>query len=250
MRQTNLPSLVMTPIDAVLFDLDGTLADTAPDLAAAASRVATERGLPAVLAKSIRAAVSQGAAGILRVATGAETDDPGFPTLRERFLDYYAEAVGRQTRLYEGVDDALRQLEAAGVRWGIVTNKHERFGATLLQELGLSARASAIVYGDTLPQTKPHPAPLLLAAKQLNLHPGQCLYVGDHRRDIEAGAAAGMKTAAATWDARLSQTPDPDGSTSHYWPETDPPEAWGPSYILSAPGEIATLVNESRSTRG
>lgn len=183
----------------MLFDLDGTLADTAPDLAAAANRMRTLRGLEPVPLDLLRPVASHGARGLLRVAFEKTPEDADYEALRVEFLACYEAALAVDSRLFDGMPDVLDALEARGVAWGIVTNKAMRYTKPLTEWLGLAPRAGAIVGGDTTPFAKPHPAPLLHAARLLDLPPSVCIYVGDDPRDIVAGRAAGMHTVAAGW---------------------------------------------------
>ena len=186
-------------VDAVLFDLDGTLADTAPDLIAALNRVRAEHGRDPLPAVHLRPYASQGARGMLGAGMGASPEDPGFPALRDSFLDHYAAALCVHSVLFPGAAALLRAIEARALRWGIVTNKATRFTNPLLDALQLSARANAVVCGDTTPHAKPHPAPLLFAAERMGVAPERCVYVGDAERDILAGVAAGMPTIVARY---------------------------------------------------
>ena len=187
------------PWRGVLFDLDGTLADTAPDLAAAANGMRVSRGLEPVPLARLRPVASHGARGLLRVAFERTPDDAAYEALRVEFLERYEAALAVHSRLFDGMTDVLDGLERNGIRWGIVTNKAMRFTDPLTRLLGLSPRAAVIVSGDTTPHAKPHPAPLLHAAALLDVPPSQCVYVGDDLRDIAAGRAAGMGTIAAGW---------------------------------------------------
>ena len=186
-------------VDAVLFDLDGTLADTAPDLAAALNEVRAARGMAALPLDLLRPWASHGARGLLAAGMGIAPDAAEYPQLRDAFLDFYAGALCIDTTLFGAVDDVLAEIEARGIRWGIVTNKATRFTLPLLDALGLSARAHAIVCGDTTPHAKPHPAPLLAAAQRLSTPAARCVYVGDAERDVTAGVAAGMHTLVARY---------------------------------------------------
>jgi phosphoglycolate phosphatase len=159
----------MTGIDAVFFDLDGTLADTAPDLAAAANRLVVEHGGAPVAYEKLRPVASHGARGLLGAAFGKQPEDPDFPALRDLFLAYYEADIAVHTRLFDGMPLVLDSLEAAGIRWGIVTNKIARFTLPLVAAIGLAPRASAVVSGDTTPYAKPHPAPLLHAAELIGV---------------------------------------------------------------------------------
>jgi phosphoglycolate phosphatase len=184
---------------AVLFDLDGTLIDSAPDLARAANAVRHDHGLPPLPLTQLRPMVGGGARGMIGLSFGAAPGDPDFERLRDAFLQHYAQGLVRETRVFDGIWPVLARLETSGIAWGIVTNKVTRFAEPIVQTLGLAARAAVLVCGDTTPHAKPHPAPLLAAARSLAVDPATCLYVGDDLRDIEAGLAAGMRTAAAAW---------------------------------------------------
>ncbi|MEP7330147.1 MAG: phosphoglycolate phosphatase [Betaproteobacteria bacterium] len=186
-------------VTAVLFDLDGTLADSADDLAGALNSVRADAGLPPVPLDAVRAHASSGARGMLQAGMGITPDHPRYNALREAFLDHYAANLAVNTRLFDGVDALLTHLTAHGFRWGIVTNKHTRFTVPVTAALALTGRAGVIVSGDTTPHAKPHPAPLLHAAAALQVAPAACVYVGDDLRDIEAGIAAGMPTLAAAY---------------------------------------------------
>jgi N-acetyl-D-muramate 6-phosphate phosphatase len=182
---------------AVLFDFDGTLADTAPDLAAAVNRLRMARGLAALAADEVRPFCSMGARGLLRVGFGLSPEDPGYAELRDAFLERYGESVCVDTRLFPGIQDLLRALEGRAIPWGVVTNKARRFTERILPVLGV--RPACLVCGDSTPHLKPHPAPLLLAAEQLQLHPGECVYLGDDLRDMQAARAAGMRAVAVEY---------------------------------------------------
>jgi len=184
---------------AVLFDLDGTLADTAPDLARALNRLRAERGLDAVPPALTRPHTSSGARGLLRIGMDMEPDHADYPTLRERFLDLYAQELCVETRLFDGTQSLLAQLEEHGIRWGVVTNKARRLAEPLLERLGLAARVACVVGGDSTGKLKPHPDSLLFAAAALRLAPSECLYVGDDLRDVQAARAAGMGVIVAAW---------------------------------------------------
>ncbi len=186
------------PPRAIFFDLDGTLADTAPDLAAVVNRLRTERGWLPVPDAQLRPATTNGEAGLIGVAFGLASGDAGYEPLRLAFLDYYAAAIAVRTRLFDGVTPLLDALTARGLQWGVVTNKPMRFTDALVPLIGLR-EAACVISGDTMPHAKPHPAPLLEAARRLDLRPQECWYVGDDLRDVQAGRAAGMKTIAAAW---------------------------------------------------
>jgi len=183
----------------VLFDFDGTLADTAPDLAFAANQQRARRGLPDLMASAYRAHASQGARGMLRIALGLSPEDAGFDTARAQFLADYAQAMTRATQLFPGIADLLARLRAHGHAWGIVTNKMESLALPIIAHLGLAETCAVAVGGDTTPHAKPHPEPLLYAARTAGYAPDQCVYIGDDARDIAAGRAAGMPTIAAAY---------------------------------------------------
>ena len=186
-------------VKAVLFDLDGTLIDSAPDLGAAADKMRTDRGLPSLPDAAYRPMAGAGARGMLSVAFGMTPDSPGFEAMREEFFVNYERCMTARTYVFEGVHDMLSQLEARGVLWGVVTNKSKRFTEPLAAQMPLFAKASVVISGDTTPHAKPHPEPLLEAARRLELDPSQCVYVGDDERDILAARAAGMYSVAACY---------------------------------------------------
>jgi phosphoglycolate phosphatase len=181
---------------AVLFDLDGTFADTAPDLGRAVNQMRAARGMGPVALSETRRVTSLGARGLLSVGFGMSPDHPDYAAMREEFLQIYEDNLCCDTRLFPGMAELVDRLETDGLRWGIVTNKAERFALPLLQQLGYSQRAGCIIGGDTTDHMKPHPAPLIAAALKLDLPPAVCVYVGDDERDIQAGKAAGMRTVA------------------------------------------------------
>lgn len=191
--------LPFTGIDAVLFDLDGTLIDSAPDLGAAADKLRTDRGLPSLPFQDYRPHAGAGARGMLQVAFGMTPEHPDFPALREEFFVNYEACMTQRTYAFEGVAELIDQLTQRQLAWGVVTNKSKRFTEPLTRAMPLFASARAVVSGDTTPHSKPHPEPLLEAARRLGLAPARCLYVGDDERDIVAGHAAGMGTIAATY---------------------------------------------------
>ncbi len=185
-------------VRAVLFDLDGTLADTAPDLGGAVNRMRERRGLAPLPIERLRPVASSGARGMLGAGLGKTPADADYDALREEFLAEYERALDVHTRLFDGVHDLLRTLREVGVDWGIVTNKVMRFTAPVVAGLGLG-HAGVVIAGDSTPHAKPHPAPLLAACDRLAVAPDACVYVGDDRRDIEAARAAGMPSIAAGW---------------------------------------------------
>jgi phosphoglycolate phosphatase len=191
----------MIPIHSklVLFDFDGTLADTAPDLAAAANKQRARQGLPPLPYERLRPHASHGARGLLKAALDLDHDHPDYEQWRVQFIRDYEEDIAVHTRLFEGIDTLLGALAARGHAWGIVTNKVEYLARPIIRHLGLEASCAVTVGGDTTPHPKPHPAPLLYAAEHAGYAPTQCIYIGDDERDIVAGKAAGMATIAAAY---------------------------------------------------
>ncbi len=184
-------------IRTVLFDLDGTLADTAPDLSAALNRVLLDNGRAPLPFERIRPVVSNGAQALIQLGFGTEPGTTQFEALRRQLLEAYAGRLAVDTRLFPGMADLLTGLEQRGLRWGVVTNKPAFLTEPLLEQLGLARRSACIVSGDTLPERKPHPAPLLHACELTGSGAAQCIYVGDAERDIQAGRRAGMRTLIA-----------------------------------------------------
>ena len=186
-------------VRAVLFDLDGTLVDSAPDLAAAADILRVRSGLPSLPLSAYRAHAGSGARGMLKVAFGIGPEDADFELRKQAFFQAYEASLTQRTIVFAGVQAMVERLLAAKLPWGVVTNKAERFSLPLTAAIPLFSSASAIVSGDTTPHAKPHPAPLLEAARRMGLAPEHCVYVGDDLRDIQAGQAAGMRTVAASY---------------------------------------------------
>ena len=186
-------------IDAVLFDLDGTLIDSAPDLGAAADKMRTDRGMEPLPLIDYRHMAGAGARGMLGVAFGLTPGDADFDALKEEFFVNYEACMTQRTYAFEGVAELIAKIDQAGLKWGVVTNKSARFTLPLTRQMPLFGSARTIVSGDTTPHAKPHPAPLYEAARQLQVEPGRCVYVGDDERDIIAGRAAGMATVAAAY---------------------------------------------------
>lgn len=215
-------------VQAVLFDLDGTLIDSAPDLAGAVNALRERKGLAAVPYARLRPMVGTGARGMIGAAFGLQPGDAGFDDLRDEFLDLYEQNLLRHTRVFEQMVPVLDALDAAGLRWGIVTNKAERFTLPVVQGLGLHLRAGAVVCGDTTPHAKPHPAPLLEAARRIGCDAAACVYVGDDLRDVQAGRAAGMATLAAAWG---------------YLGQGEAIDAWGADGLIDIPGELLKWLN-------
>lgn len=212
---------------AVLFDLDGTLADTAPDLAAAVNWMRTERGLEPTPYSILRPTASAGARGMIGAAFGLAPGDEGYEELRVQWFERYQSAMAVHSTLFDGISDLLEGITAAGMAWGIVTNKPARFTDPLVPLIGL-AHAGCVISGDTTPHAKPHPAPLLEAARRLDIAPAHCWYVGDDLRDIEAGRAAGMITVACNWG---------------YCGSIDP-ATWGADHLLDTPQQLLQMLRQ------
>ena len=186
-------------IDAVLFDLDGTLIDSAPDLGAAADKMRTDRGLPSYPLERYRPMAGAGARGMLEIAFGMAPDHAEFSARKEEFFVNYESSLTTRTFAFEGVLELIAAIRAKNLAWGVVTNKAARFTLPLTAQMPLFASAGAIICGDTTPHAKPHPAPMFEAARRMGVEPARCVYVGDDLRDILAGRAAGMATVAATY---------------------------------------------------
>lgn len=210
---------------AVLFDLDGTLADTAPDLAGAVNLLRTARGLAPTDYALLRPVASAGARGLIGAAFGITPQDEEYAALRDSFLENYANNIAVHSRLFDDVPALLEGLEKADIVWGIVTNKVMYLTEKLVPQIGLG-HAACVVCGDTTPHPKPHPAPLIEAANRIGIAPEQCWYVGDDLRDIQAGQAAGMFTVAAGWG---------------YCGET-PAVAWGADLTIDSPAQLLDAI--------
>lgn len=215
-------------IRTVLLDLDGTLLDTAPDMAFALNRVLEENGGRSLPFTRIRPVVSHGAKALIRLGFGLEPEDPAFEPLRRRFLDIYRENLDRETRPFPGMPELLDALESRDLAWGVVTNKPSWLTEPLLERLDLRQRAACVVSGDTTPVRKPDPAPLLHACEAAGSMPQECLYVGDARRDIEAGRHAGMRTLVALFG---------------YIGADERPESWGADGHVAHPREILGWID-------
>jgi phosphoglycolate phosphatase len=211
---------------AVLFDLDGTLADTAPDLAAALNRLRAEQGLEPMPLEDVRPFASAGARGLVHVGFDAKPGDGEYDALREAFLEFYREHTCVETRLFPGIPELLSELAHRDIPWGVVTNKATRFTDRIVEALKLAP--ACVVCGDTTPHLKPHPAPLLHAAGLLALPPAQCLYLGDDLRDIQGARAAGMRAVAVDW--------------GYHHPESGGPGTWQADAVISQPQDVIALL--------
>lgn len=214
-------------VRAVLFDLDGTLADTARDLGGALNRLLAEENRPALALERVRPYVSGGARALIGCGFGLEPDDAGYEGLRQRFLDHYETAICVDTVLFDGVAQLLEGLERRGIAWGVVTNKSERFATSVVAALGLSARCSCLIGGDTAARPKPAPDPLLLACERIGVAPANTLYVGDDLRDVQSGKAAGTGTVAAAWG---------------YLGDELPIDSWQADWIIATPPDLFRLL--------
>ncbi len=217
-----------THLQAVLFDLDGTLIDSAPDLGHAADLLRLKRGLPSLPYEHYRPMAGAGARGMIGVAFGYGPDHPEFEALRQEFFANYEACLTERTRAFDGINDMIVALQSGGKRWGVVTNKSERFALPLTAAMDLFGSAATVIGGDTTPHAKPHPAPLLEAARRLGLPPEACLYVGDDERDIAAGRAAGMPTVAATYG---------------YLGAVNDVAAWGADAVINNPLELLNFFD-------
>ena len=215
-------------LSAVLFDLDGTLLDTAPDMIAVLDQLLAEESREPLDYDTGRAHVSNGAFGLIDLAFGA-LEEAHRLSLRERYLELYEHHLATRTAPFEGIDTVLEHLEQAHIHWGVVTNKPGYLTEPLLDTLGLLSRCACVVSGDTLPERKPHPRPLLHAAELIGIKPAQAMYVGDASRDMQAGRAAGMMTVAATYGFIM---PDDD------------PTAWQADHCIDSPVELLILVDQ------
>lgn len=212
---------------AVLFDLDGTIADTAPDLGYAVNQQRIARGMPELPIESVRSHASSGARGLLKIGFDINPDDSGYEAMRDEFLSIYERNLARSSELFPGMASVLSRIEQHGMQWGIVTNKAERFTFPLLRALGLLERSGVVICGDTTPHPKPHPAPLHAAADKLGIAATECIYVGDDERDVQAGQAAGMPVIVARYG---------------YLGNGKPPESWGADGYIDSPMELLDLL--------
>ena len=214
-------------IKGILFDLDGTLIDTAPDLVRILNRLLKAYNLPPYPYAIARNEVSNGALGLIRLGFQNQISETEIENLRQEFLKLYKENPCEKSKLFNGLDGILTNLSDQGLNWGIVTNKPHAMTKPLLKKLGLLSRTSCVVSGDRLPQRKPHPAPVLLGAEELGIPSTNCVYVGDAPRDIEAGRAAGMATIATSYG---------------YIRGCDNPETWGASIVIKKPTELTNAL--------
>jgi len=217
----------MPEFAAILFDLDGTLADTAPDLAFALNTLLQESNKQVIDYTIIRPFASHGSPALLKLGFGIETDHPDFPELQQRFIQIYQDNIARETRLFAGMEQVLNQLDLAKIPWGIVTNKPAFLTEPLLKELNLDHRAACVVSSDTTAHSKPHPEPMFYACQQINLAPEQCLYIGDAARDIEAGKNANMQTVLAYYG---------------YLSADDKPDTWQSDFSINQPSDILLWI--------
>jgi 2-phosphoglycolate phosphatase len=217
-------------VSAVLFDLDGTLADTAADLVNVLNLQRAARGLDALPLEFLRPVVSQGARGLLRKGFAVTPEDQDYDVMREEFLALYARNLCIQSRLFDGIPALLDALDARGVAWGVVTNKLDRYTRPLIEALGVGERARCVVSGDTCARAKPHPDPLLEAARRLRVDPSACVYLGDDERDVVAGLAAGMIPVVALYG---------------YLGDGKPPSTWGTSHMIEHPAQLLHLLEAS-----
>lgn len=214
-------------IEAILFDLDGTVADTAPDLGHALNRQRIARGLPPLPISLIRTQASAGSRGLLNLGFNLKPGDSDYETMRDEFLHFYAKRLCHDTRLFPGMTDVLDRLDANHLPWGIVTNKPARFTQPLMHALELHQRAACIISGDDTTNTKPHPEPLLTACRQIDVTPQNCIYLGDDIRDVKASLAAGIKPIVALYG---------------YLGNDTPPESWGADYLIEHPEDLLNYI--------
>ena len=210
-------------VNLVLFDLDGTLVDTAPDLAYALNQTLKRYGRHSLPLEKIRSHVSHGGTALIRAGFEMEPEHSDFQRYRQEFLTIYEQNISRETTLFPGMEEVLSTLEERGIAWGIVTNKPTWLTNPLMEEIGLVQRAACIISGDTTKNSKPHPGPILHACEQVGYPPEECLYIGDAARDIEAGNSAGTTTIIARFG---------------YIAEHDKPDAWGADGCIDEPGQI------------
>jgi len=213
-------------LDCVLFDLDGTLVDTAPDLVACLNQTLLEHGYAAIPAAGVKPCISMGALAMIKHAV--PNSDPGEQNqLLEYMLDCYQSNIAAHSRFFDGMGETLETIESLGLKWGVVTNKRERFTLPLLEALNLSDRAACVISGDTTANSKPHPEPMLAACRQAGVKPENCVYIGDAPHDIAAGKNANMKTLAALYG---------------YIKDNDRPENWGADALIEEPRQLQQWI--------
>jgi 2-phosphoglycolate phosphatase len=216
----------VTASRAVLFDFDGTLADTAGDLAAALNHLRIQKGFKEIAVSEVRPYASMGARGLLRIGFGLTPEDADYPRLREAFLEFYDGRVCVETRLFPGMRELLDALVFRKIAWGVVTNKAARFTHRIVQALAL--QPGCVVCGDSTPHLKPHPAPLQLASRILGVPVENCMYVGDDLRDVQAARAAGMRPVAVEW--------------GYHSPDHPGPRSWNAAAVIGEPRELMNLL--------
>ena len=214
-------------IKAVLFDLDGTLADTALDLGGALNTMLREQGLPEVSMDKIRPVASHGASGLLKLGMNLDKTDPNHARLRQQYLDTYETCFDKDTVLFDGIDALIQAIHARGLKWGIITNKPHTFTHRLVPQLGFSVAPDVVVSGDTTAEAKPSTKPMFYACEQIDIAPEACLYVGDAERDMQAGKNAGMKTVLVSWG---------------YIHADDKTEEWPADSVIDTPEQLLQLL--------
>ncbi|MGR9100496.1 MAG: HAD family hydrolase [Gammaproteobacteria bacterium] len=212
----------------VLFDLDGTLLDTAPDLIASLNRALHLEGLPLVASETIRPYISFGATAMVKESLNGSGNDEMHCRILEKMLNTYQEHIAELTVFFNGMPEILERIESRGIKWGVVTNKLIRFTAPLMAAMNLTARAACIVSGDSTAYSKPHPEPMLAACRQAGVAPGECVYIGDSAHDIVAGKSAGMKTVAAAYG---------------YLKPGDNPREWGADALVDSPSDLLVWLD-------
>ncbi|GFM59693.1 phosphoglycolate phosphatase [Pseudomonas cichorii] len=215
---------------AVLFDMDGTLLDTAPDFIAISQAMLADRGLPAVADKLVRDEISGGAKAMVAATFAMSPQDPAFEPLRLEFLERYQRDCAVHSRLFDGMAELLADIEKSGLIWGVVTNKPVRFAQPIMEQLGLAERSALLICPDHVTHSKPHPEPLILACSQLDLDPASVLFVGDDLRDIESGRDAGTKTAAVRYG---------------YIHPNDNPDHWGADVVVDHPLDLRKVLDNA-----
>lgn len=223
----------MKALKAVLFDLDGTLLDTAPDFVITVNQLLHRHGKPSIAPELIRKSVSQGARALVTLAFSLKEGEAGFEDLRQQLLDTYEQNLSRESSLFPGIFELLQMLEQRGIAWGIATNKPERFTTPLMAATQLPCQPAAVICPDHVTQPKPHPESLYLACKKIGCQPGEAIYIGDHLRDIECGINAGMNTIAAAYG---------------YIAELDNPTDWKATHLAKQPEELWAIISSRLNT--